>query len=51
MIFGGIGCPVSPPVSPGLGCGTIVGVEPSPPQLEVLVLEGFENIPLILKID
>lgn len=48
MIFGGIGCPVSPPVSPGVGC-TIFGVVSSPPQLEVLELEGFENNPINIK--
>jgi hypothetical protein len=49
MIFGGIGCPSSPPVcGAGFGCA-IDGTEPSPPQLEVLELEGFENNPNNIK--
>jgi hypothetical protein len=49
MIFGGTGCPSSPPVGVvDVGC-TIFGVVSSPPQLEVLELEGFENNPIIIK--
>ena len=50
IIFGGTGCPSSPPVGGvvGFGC-TIFGVDPSPPQFEVFELEGFENNPNNIK--
>ncbi|KFC22480.1 hypothetical protein IO90_05975 [Chryseobacterium sp. FH1] len=50
--FGGMGCPSSPPVPPGLGlgCGTDdVVVVPSFPQFEVFEL-GFEINPNSIKI-
>lgn len=50
MIFGGLGCPVSPPVPPGLDCGAdAVVVVPSPPQFEVFEF-GFEINPNSIKI-
>ncbi len=45
MILGGIGCPVSPPVSAGFGFAMVGGL--SLPQLDVVV--GFEISPSNIK--